>query len=117
MARLSPIDTSLSAALQVVARHREHGAYGSHAKLLKAVQRRVRADEDAVSLLNRATALYDAAVEVAAQHVSALWASRTGGPLIIPAFVRDQLREVVPGELEGDYDETLSWIFYTYHLR
>ena len=109
----------LSAALQVVARYREHGVYGTRPRLLQAIKRRLpgSSPEERIALLERASAVYDAAVTVAAEHVPELWAARTGGPLIIPAPIREKLRALAPGESDEDYDETLSWVFWVYHIR
>jgi hypothetical protein len=109
----------LEGALQVVARHREHDAYGDENGLVKALRRRLSTidQDDAVTLLRRANKLYDAAVIVAAQNVSALWNARTGGPLRVPDEVRNEMRRHAPGESDTDYDETLSWVFYVNHLR
>jgi hypothetical protein len=49
--------------------------------------------------------------------VPELWAARTGGPLIVPAPIREKLRALAPGESDEDYDETLSWVFWVYHIR
>ena len=103
----------------MVARRREYGTYGSEHELLKALQRRIGTigEHDAVTLLERAAKLYDAAVIVVAQNVSALRGARTGRALRIPDHVRKEIRNHAPGESDEDYDETLSWLFYVNHLR
>jgi hypothetical protein len=109
----------IEAALQIVARKREHDAYRGDAELLKALRRRIGPVDKAAAaaLLDRAAKLYDAAVVVAAQNVPALWKAQTGGPLIVPEDVRNEMRLRAPGESDVDYDETLSWVFYVNHLR
>ena len=110
---------ALEVALQMVARRREHGAYGDDKNLVKALRRRIGSidADEAVALHDRAAKLYDAAVSVAARHGPALFAARTGGPLQIPSGVRDAMRMIAPGESDDIYDETLSWVFYVNHLR
>jgi hypothetical protein len=105
-------------ALQIAARLREHSTYGNEAKASAALRRRTgMASAEATAMMNMALHLYDQAVEVCAVHEVTLWASRTGGPLRVPAAVRGDLRLRAPGHSDECYDETLSWAFYTHHLR
>ena len=105
--------------MQVVAWRRENRGYPTESALVRALIRRCpELDRDAASsLLARAFALYDAAVEVAGRHQTALYAARTGHHLNIPNRVREELRSRTPGHTDRDYDEALSWVFYVHHLR
>ena len=87
--------------------------------MVKALRRRAGGleEHDAIALLDRAARLYDSAVRVANRNTVELWAARTGGPLNIPAELRDEICASAPGERDEDYDETLSWVFYVKHLR
>ena len=109
---------SFDVAVQIAARLREHGTYGNEGKASAALRRRTGLTiSEAAAMMNMALHLYDQAVEVCAAHEGALWAARTGGPLQVPAETRSDLRLRAPGHSDKRYDETLSWVFYTHHLR
>ena len=111
----------LDAAWEVAAYYRAHDAYGSEARARKALQGRrqgftARRYHQA---FQKGVALYDAAVELVARDIAALWRQFDLAAERYPDF-RSQLPEIrrrCPGFRVSTYLAALNWVFFWHHLK